>query len=355
MKKVKLFGVLACSTMILAGCGGQTSSTTEPAKSEWTENEAAVIKDVLSYKDQSAGINYRGKLPFANGMSISSAPAEGNDNAYILAVGDKVTEAQLEAYGTLLEGDDYGFISYDEIPEDIAYLEEFEDDTIYCYYLDLNDSYFLFDRCVVVAFGQQAETKKFQMIATQVETLWAEQMLYGTNFGYYDLEAMSAEGKKQMIDIYTSYVPALTCLANGYPEPAGWDDMTEEQQEAAMAEIAANYSLLDISGYKTVSVNDTGFMYPFTYGNIYSELWAMSEYFFFSGCEATDFDDLKDDLINVKGFVQGTGDKEWLFTKEVADVGKFTLGAAYYAAGDFLESDNVIEIYYDFEAPKASA
>ena len=102
MKKVKLLGVLAASTMILAGCaGGNTSTSTEPtsteptststetSSAEWSEADAKSIKDFVHTN-----------LPAFADLKLQTI---GEEDEYIKMLGKAGTDATVEAYGRLLE------------------------------------------------------------------------------------------------------------------------------------------------------------------------------------------------------------------------------------------------------------
>ena len=362
MKKVKLLGVLATSAMLLAGCNGGGSSqptstepstepttSTEPVESEWSEADAATIKELLSYKASSGAYRWTGKLPHDFNASLKSYPTEDGDATYIRALGDKVTEAQLEKYATALESNKFGFVEMEEVPEDITYFEDFEDDSVRAYWLSISGDYFYPSVGCAVVFGQELDTLKFQLCATLVFCGWDKNMVYGTSFGYYPYQEY-----KQYFDQYVSeYAVGYMLNVNGYPDIT--EDMSDDEYDAVIAEAAQNYVFVsDSASAETFSQNDTQYVYPFSYGNVYDDdLFASSEYYFYGGMDADEFDALVA-AVTGKGYVPGTGDKDWIYTLETLDKGTFTMGLVFYDVGDFLESETVVELYYNYEAPAAA-
>ena len=362
MKKVKLLGVLATSAMLLAGCvngGGETTSTapttsdepttSEEVASEWSEADAAVIKDLLSYKSSGGSYRWSGKLPHDFNASLKAYPEEDNDETYLFALGDKVTEAQLEKYANALESNKFGFVEMEEVPEDITYFEDFEDDTVRAYWYSISGDYFFPSVGCAVVFGQQLDTLKFQLCATLTICGWDKNMIYGTNYRYYPYQDY-----KQYFDQYVSeYATGYILNVNGYPDIT--EDMSDDEYESVVAEAGQNYVFVEDSASSTAwSMRDPQYCYPFSYGNAYNDdLFEASEYYFYGGMDADEFDALLT-AVTGKGYVQGTGDDDWIYTLTTAEKGKFIMGLVFYDAGEFLESETVVELYYNYEAPAAA-
>ena len=412
MKKVKLLGIGALAAFLLAGCnigggGGGGKSTTKidptsepsktsaptsapsdssssqpsssvdpsssqpsssvdpssssapsssseppaPSKEAWTAEESEFIQSALS-DDEYA---FAGDLPFAHGLTV-----DDEEQSYVRAVGDVVSDDDVTAYGDSLGAD---FELLDFVPEDIVLLEAFEDDQASVYAYDYSGGYIMPAPQCMVAVGKEAGTGKLLVCATLTYCGMPDADL---NFDTGSIQYYSAEAA-----IYVSYYASYIPFENGYPysipeqadydvngdgqlddeEYAAWLSAAQAAYNAAAAE-AADYYVLPEFSCDGVAFNDNQFMNPFTYGNVYSQYyWASTNVFYLF----TDSAEYATWISNVEaaGYVQLEGDDDWIYAKEVEGVGTFLIGSNYMEGA--LGTGDICQVYLDFEAASEEA
>lgn len=260
MKKVKLLGVLAASTMLLAGCA---NAQPEPEKEAFSETEVATIKSVLL--DQ--------EIPFAYHMEVQEYNEE--EDLFFVAKGDVVAVEDLKAYTKLLKEKPYSFeYSYVD-PEDAYILDElgveFVESSVNYYYKDCaSEGSYVCDNAVVL-FGQEAKTNNFLLIG--FESICVIDCATYSNGGYgYIADSKDKDKCFSVEDLNefttTAYEGVLVC--NGLPSAVA--AKTDEAYEAAITAGAANYVLPEYEEdtINFIGVEDIQFAYPLFYGSPYS-------------------------------------------------------------------------------------
>lgn len=358
MKKVKLLGALACASMLLAGCNGGNKESTEPstdpssssvepsssssepvpAKSEWTDEEVDAIYEIMQFKFEGEKTQYF-EFPCAYGLTLTEV---NDESEYLLALGDKVEAKELEAYGELICGDDYGFVEVEAgVVQDIELIEEFVEGSVTVYeknYFD--DGYSHFPSAYgKVAVGQELKTKKIKVCAT-VSLTANDGAVFETSSGF--------DGSHyQTIMEYCGH--AIFSL-NDYP---GLEEATTEAAyEAIIAEAMSYLVLPTVAQPEFIGVEDLGYTNPFSYGNVYSEYFHANDMFLIDGVTAEEVATYKDEIL-AAGYALVEG-SDWEYSKTVEGKGTFTLGAHHMSGGEGEEAFSALQCEIDFVAPKAS-
>jgi hypothetical protein len=357
MKKVKLLGALACASMLLAGCNGGNKESTEPTaeptsssavpsssssepvptKSEWTDEEVDAIYKIMQWKGEKTKYF---EFPCAYGLTLTEV---NDESEYLLALGDKVEAKELEAYGELICGDDYGFVAVEAgVVQDIELIEEFVEGSVTVYeknYFDDGYSHFpsVYGK---VAVGQELKTKKIKVCAT-VSLTANDGAVFEDNRGF--------DGSHYQTIL--QYCAQSIFLLNDYP---GLEEATTEaEQEAIIAEAMSYLVLPTVAQPDFIGVEDLGYTNPFTYGNCYSQYFHANDMFVIDGATAEEVASYKDDIL-AAGYTLVEG-SDWEYSKTVEGKGTFTLGAHHMHKDEGDEPFSMLQCEIDFVAPKVSA
>lgn len=351
MKKVKLLGVLAASTMLLAGCANAPEP--EPEKEAFTETEVATIKSVLL--DQ--------EVPFAYHMAVQEYNEE--EDLFFVAKGDVVGVEELKAYSKLAKAKPYSFeYSYVD-PEDAYVLEdfgvEFVEDSVNYYYKDCAaDGSYVFDNAVIL-FGQEAKTNKFLMIG--FESICVFDCATYSNGGYGYVADAKDETKcfevKTLNEEFVKPISEGVLVCNGLPSAEA--AKTAEDYQAAISAGAEKYVMPDFDedSINFVGVEDVQFSIPLIYGSPYSSGFHSNVTMMLFG-----FTDAKyaeyETAITDAGYVLNPSSKQavWkdssYYELEVENEGTFVLETMYDSYTEKGETTEYVFIAVDFFPASAS-
>ena len=341
MKKVKLLGVLAASTMLLAGCSNAPEP--EPEKEAFTEAEVATIKSVLL--DQ--------ELPFAFHMAVQEYNEE--EDLFFVAKGDAVKLEDLKEYSKLVKAKPYSFESSRLDPEDAYILEdygvEFVEDSVNYYYKSFAGEDSLFVQNAVIYFGQEAKTNNFLMIGFESICVW-DSATVETNYGYIPenkAEFFSVDDLKEMFEYTAEGVLTL----DGHPEIA---KATTAEAAAEAAKTAAESYV--VPGFvedeiDLVGVEDIQFVLPLFYGSPYSSGFHSNVTLILSGYTETEYGEYETALTTA-GYVLNASTKNnmWkdssYYELEVENVGTYVTEILFDSGTSGSESYSYAFVCLDF-------
>lgn len=237
MKVLSKLFVAAFAVTLLAGCKG--------GKAEWTEEEKKLFEDYLYFE-----------LPIFAKKNLKASFDE--TNGVILISGDAATEDDIKEYAGILASKDNGYIKDDAVAEDLGDFLSIKNG----YQFRKNKGNYAAED--VVAFGLDKDGK-FAMAATITFTYFAGDSLESGNFygfseqfSYNDL----CDASDEMFEI-----------GNAVVNDAGEDVNTFNAGDFVYIE--------ENPAWEAFGVTEYNYVYPWTFGNVYSEEFLpMCEYTF---------------------------------------------------------------------------
>ena len=347
MKKVKLLGVLAASTMILAGCTGGNNTSTEPtstdtsgsttetSSAEWSEADAKSIKDFVHTN-----------LPAFNDLKLLTI---GEEDEYIKMLGKAGTDATVEAYGKLLEN--YKFSSADFVPEDID--DDYDESSVVYYAKSLSTK--TTEMCYVTV-GLEDGTNKLLVCATY-GSCYMEEYAGGDSVGVYTLNS------GYTIDDVHKEIAGYILAMNGAKSSDMEEGDAKDAREKAELELFAFPVIAPKDDKYSFTISDYQYGYPFSLGNAYSSKFhAIIELGYYKALqtEQTDYQtalDAANYIITKEGFVD---QKETIPYRDYSlndlEYGKYTVEEYFYpeALSSGSEKSDVYFVAYDYQAPAAA-
>lgn len=345
MKKVKLLGVLAASTMILAGCaGGNTSTSTEPTSSEptststetssaeWSEADAKSIKDFVHTN-----------LPAFADLKLQTI---GEEDEYIKMLGKAGTDATVEAYGRLLEN--YKFSAADFVPDDID--DDYDETSVVYYAKSLSSK--TTEMCFVTV-GLEDGTNKLLVCATY-GSCYMEEYAGGDSVSVYSLNA--GYTIKDVHDEIAGYLLTI----NGAKSASMEDGTAKDAREAEETALFAFPEIAPKDDKYSFTISDYQYGYPFTLGNAYSSKFhSIIELGYYKAVQTEQVDyqgalDTANYLVTKEGFVDKDETIPYRdYSLNDTEYGKYTVEEYFYpeALSSGSEKSDVYFVAYDYEAP----
>ena len=240
MKVLSKLFVAAAAVTLLAGCKG--------GKSAWTEEEKKIFEDYLYFE-----------LPIFAKKNLKASFDE--TNGVVLAVGDAATEDDVKEYVALLTNKDNGYIKDDYVGEDLGDFLSLKNAT----QLRKNKGNYAAEDVVAVGLDKDG---KLTVAATVTFCYWGIDSLvsgyfyeFSSQFSYADLK----EANDEMFE-----------MGNAYVDDNDQDVYTFEAGDFVYPEENAAWEGFGITEYN--------YVYPWTFGNVYSEdFLPMCEYTFAGG------------------------------------------------------------------------
>lgn len=240
MKVLSKLFVAAFAVTLLAGC--------KSGKSAWTEEEKKVFEDYLYFE-----------LPIFAKKNLKASFDEAK--GLVLITGDAATEDDVKEYVGVLTNKENGYVQDDAVAEDLSELVSLSKG----YQLRKNKGNYAAEDVVAVGLDKDG---KFTIAATITFNYFAgDSLVSGDFYGFSEqfTYANLCEASDELFE-----------MGNAYVDDNGQDVLTYQAGDFVYVE--------ENPAWEAFGITEYNYVWPFTYGNVYSESFLpMCEYTFVGG------------------------------------------------------------------------
>lgn len=240
MKVLSKLFVAAFAVTLLAGCKG--------GKSAWTEEEKKVFEDYLYFE-----------LPIFAKKNLKASFDEAK--GLVLITGDAATADDVKEYADILASKENGYVKDDAVAEDLSELVSLKDG----FQFRKNQGNYAAEDVVAVGLDKDG---KFTIAATITFNYFAGDSLESGNFYGFNDQFSYSDLCEASDDLFE--------MGNAYVDENDQDVLTYQAGDFVYAE--------ENPAWEGFGITEYNYVWPFTYGNVYSESFLpMCEYTFVGG------------------------------------------------------------------------